>query len=157
MILTQRKQAWLLLGLVQFLTAAVFLLDRSSGTDAALTGFPLDDSWIHLVYARSLAAFQGFAYNPGQQEAGFTSPLWVILLAPIFWLKSLFLGNLVLGVKLLGIAVAWLCSGLVYEVARRVSGQNFGALCAGLLVAVDPSLCFAKLSGMEVLLTRSHT
>jgi arabinofuranosyltransferase len=150
--LIRGKQAWLLLGCVQFLSALVFLFDRTSGTAAATTGFPLDDSWIHLVYARSISELNGFAYNPGEQEAGFTSPLWVIVLASSFWLKPLFLGNLVLAVKFIGVTVAWICSGLVYEVARRVSGSYLGALCAGLLVAVDPSLCFAKISGMEVLL-----
>jgi len=153
--LIRGKQAWLLLGCVQFLTALVFLLDRSSGTAAATTGFPLDDSWIHLVYARSFSEFKGFAYNPGEQEAGFTSPLWVIVLSLAFWLKPLFLGNLVLAVKFIGMTVAWICSGLVYEVARRISSCSLGALCAGLLVALDPSLCFAKLSGMEVLLASS--
>ena len=149
------KQAWLLLGCVQLLTASVFLFDRSSGTAAATTGFPLDDSWIHLVYARSVSEFNGFAYNPGEQEAGFTSPLWVILLSLAFWLKPVFLGNLVLAVKFIGVTVAWICSGIVYEVAHRISGRSLGALCAGLMVALDPSLCFAKLSGMEVLLASS--
>ncbi len=72
--------------------ASIFLSDRSPGTGAAWTSFPLDDSWIHLVYARNLAAFQGFAYNPGQLEAGFTSPLWTLLVAPVFWVAP-FIGG----------------------------------------------------------------
>ena len=66
-------------------TAICFLLDRAPGTAAALQGLPLDDAWIHLVYARSLAAWHGFAYNPGQLETGSTSPLWAVLLMPATW------------------------------------------------------------------------
>ena len=28
-------------------------------------GFPLDDSWIHQVFARNLATGHGFSFNPG--------------------------------------------------------------------------------------------
>ena len=44
-------------------------------------GFPLDDAWGHMVYARALATGEGFAYNPGQAEAGVSSPLWTTLAA----------------------------------------------------------------------------
>jgi hypothetical protein len=33
-------------------------------------GFPLDDSWIHLTFARNLARGWGFAYNQGEPVAG---------------------------------------------------------------------------------------
>jgi len=32
---------------------------------AGAPGFPLDDSWIHLHFARNIAEGAGFAYNPG--------------------------------------------------------------------------------------------
>ena len=41
----------------------------------------LDDSYIHLAYARSLRLGQGLSYNPHDWETGATSPLWVLLLA----------------------------------------------------------------------------
>src|SRR5439155_461282 len=47
---------------------------------AGAPGFPLDDSWIHLHFARNLAAGAGFAYNPGIPVAGSTAPLWTVLL-----------------------------------------------------------------------------
>jgi hypothetical protein len=48
---------------------------------AGVAGFPLDDSWIHLHFARNLAEGAGFAYNPGVPVAGSTAPLWTLLLA----------------------------------------------------------------------------
>ena len=49
-------------------------------------GFPLDDSWIHLTYARNLAQRGEWAFQPGHLSAGSTSPLWTFLLAIGFWL-----------------------------------------------------------------------
>lgn len=140
----------LILAAVHAATALLFTLDSTPGTDAALRGFPVDDAWIHLVYARSLGLCQGFAYNPGVQEAGSTSPLWALLLAPLTWLLPLGVPVLVLAVKLLGTLLAWLGSILAYRLAFRWTGSRASALAAGLLLAVDPSLTFAKVSGMEV-------
>ena len=58
---------------------------------------PLDDSWIHLQFARNLAAGEGLAYQPGRWVAGSTAPLWTALLAigyvlpvgPLAWAKAL--------------------------------------------------------------------
>src|SRR5882724_3720030 len=81
----------LLAGLGYF-AAEAFIL---SGT----FGFPLDDSWIHLQFARNLAAGQGLSYNPGELVTGSTAPLWTALLAILFLLP----GSVVLWTKLLGI------------------------------------------------------
>jgi hypothetical protein len=44
-------------------------------------GYLTDDTFIHLQYARNLAAGRGFVFNPGEHVYGSTSPLWVALLA----------------------------------------------------------------------------
>lgn len=46
--------------------------------------FPLDDTYIHLVYARHLAQGLGFSFNPGEPSMGTTSPLWVMILSLFF-------------------------------------------------------------------------
>ena len=55
---------------------------------AGAAGFPLDDAWIHLTFARSLAEGHGLAYRPGAPVAGSTAPLWTALLAPLFLLPG---------------------------------------------------------------------
>jgi len=129
--------------------AALFLTDRSPDDASAALGLPLDDSWIHPVYARSFAGFEGFAYNPGQQEAGFTSPLWVMLLAPLFWIRLPWDVSLVLVVKIVGVLVAWATSIWGCRVATRLAGLGAG-IVVGLMIALDPWLGFAAVSGMEV-------
>src|SRR6187200_2362573 len=44
-------------------------------------GFPLDDSWIHLTYARNLAEHGEWAFRLGERSSGSTSPLWTVLLS----------------------------------------------------------------------------
>ncbi len=126
-----------------------FLLDRSPGTDAAAVGLPLDDGWIHLVYARSLAGFDGFAYVPGQAEAGFTSPLWAILLAPLFWIRVPWDVSLVLIVKVVGVACAAAASVFGFRLGERLAGIGAG-MVLGTMIALDPWLAFGAVSGMEV-------
>ncbi|HSE93995.1 MAG TPA: hypothetical protein VLF19_11870, partial [Methylomirabilota bacterium] len=60
------------------LPLALFLASERRIAGAA--GFPLDDSWIHLHFARNLAEGAGFSYNPGVPVAGSTAPLWTVLL-----------------------------------------------------------------------------
>ena len=68
----------------------------------ARVGFPLDDTWIHLTYARNFAEHGEWAFRLGEQSAGSTSPLWTLLLsigyvlrlAPYGW--TFFLGWLML-------------------------------------------------------------
>ncbi len=107
---------------------------------------PLDDSWIHYVYAESLGFSGRLDYNPGQAEAGFTSLAWVVALAPLLrigieaCLASKLLGLL----SLLGLALvlfAWL---------RRVAHPALAA-AAAILAAAEPVFGFAALSGMEVM------
>ncbi|HMH77795.1 MAG TPA: hypothetical protein VK547_14275, partial [Candidatus Udaeobacter sp.] len=62
--------------------------------------FPLDDSWIHMQFARNLAEGRGFSYNPGVPVSGSTAPLWTLALGGAFAV----LGSHLVLAKVLGIA-----------------------------------------------------
>ena len=110
-------------------------------------GFPLDDSWIHAVYARSMAQGQWLSYNPGVPATGETSPLWAVVLA-LAHLGHPDVARMVLNTKLLGFLLHGLTAAGWY-LALRDSGRRLAA-CAALLVLVSPYLVAASLSGMEV-------
>jgi hypothetical protein len=71
-------EAWIILAVAALLTVFFYLLL------SVLTlgvGFPLDDSWIHLTYARNLAEHGEWAFRLGERSAGSTAPLWTALLS----------------------------------------------------------------------------
>ncbi len=112
-------------------------------------GFPLDDSWIHLTYARNLAERNEWAFQPGQLSAGSTAPLWTVLLAVGFWLRAApyawtyLLGELVL------LAIALVAE---YTVRRLSVGYRPQIPWVGLFFVAEWHLQWAALSGMETLL-----
>ena len=52
-----------------------------SALAAGELGYPLDDGWIHQVFARNLAETGQMAFNRGEPAAGSTAPLWTVALA----------------------------------------------------------------------------
>src|SRR5581483_9278008 len=93
---------------------------------AGAPGFPLDDSWIHLHFARHLAEGAGFAYNLGQPVSGSTAPLWTLLLAA---------GALV-----------------VRRAALAFGAPPAAALSAAVTLLWTGAFAWGALSGMEVML-----
>jgi len=123
-----------------------------SASPFARTDFPLDDAWIHRVYARAFALGHGFAYNSGQQEAGATSPLWILVSAPAHWLASWGTNAVVLGVKALGVLLALACLWLVQKITRQLTESVACGAAVAALYALEPRLVFSSLSGMETVL-----
>jgi hypothetical protein len=130
--------------------SAFYLLARHSGGDRAWIGLPLDDGWIHLVCARSLAELGGFHFNPGVAEEGMSSPLWVILLAPVYKVLTP-----------LGVSPQWCAKGLsllfaigvplaAYHAALAFRLNKRWAWFAGSAVAAEPNLAYGNVAGMEV-------
>lgn len=120
----------------------LFYSQRATGN----FGFPLDDSWIHLQIARNVATGHGWSYNPGEPTGASTSPLWVLLLAPLFWLP----GDVTVWVKALGSLLYLANVWLVADLTRRITGDRRVAWLAGLLTAWGPTAVWGALSGMEV-------
>jgi len=116
-------------------------------------GYPLDDSWIHLAFARHLAEGHGFGVNPGQASTGATSPLWALLLTagflfgPVHNTWPWILAAVVLGGA--GLAAAWVTAELRARDAG-VSAGLWGPCAAGLLVAASPAMVWSAAGAMEV-------
>jgi hypothetical protein len=121
-------------------------------------GFPLDDAWIHQDFARTLAQRGRFAYAPDQSGAGSTSPLWVLLLAPVQFIPSAPLWLVVLWADALGalalFGLAWATGALVegWLADMDVRLRAAASLLAGCAVITEWHLTWAALSGMETLL-----
>ena len=109
-------------------------------------GFPLDDSWIHLQFARNLAAGAGLSYNPGEMVTGSTAPLWTALLAVLIPLP----GDVVIWTKLLG-AVLYLAGiDATWRLSRELGlREGLSALAAALTLSTS-WLVWSALSGMEI-------
>lgn len=108
---------------------------------------PLDDAFIHFVYARAVFESFGLHYNPGEAQAGFSSLLWVLLLAP----------GIAVGIwaplfaKILGLAAHIGLGYVIFDLLRKRTSEAI-ATAAALLVTADPLMIFAALSGMETTL-----
>jgi hypothetical protein len=94
---------------------------------------PMDDTWIHLVYGRSLLTSSPLNFNPGQPSSGFTSPAW-LLPSALASMASSHAELSLMGLSLLAAAAALLLPGL--------------PRAAPLLVFTGPFL-FHSSSGME--------
>ena len=112
-------------------------------------GFPLDDAWIHLTFARTLAEHGEWAFRPGIPSAGSTSPLWSALLsigfliglAPYIWAYALGLLTL--------FALGILCE---LTARRMVASYTPRLPWVGIFIVFEWHLLWAAMSGMETLL-----
>lgn len=123
---------------------------RLLGTD---WGFPLDDSWIHLQFARNLWDGLGLTYDGIEPSTGSTAPLWTALLSPLFVLP----GNIVLWVKLLGALCYFAVVAATWRLGRSLGLSPAFCLLATLLTLSTSWLAWSALSGMEVLLFTALT
>src|SRR5512134_2212235 len=88
--LNRRIDPWVVLAIASLIAVLSYLIASAL---IFRIGFPLDDSWIHLTYARNLAEHGEWAFRLGQPSAGSTAPLWTVLLsvgflvglAPYIW------------------------------------------------------------------------
>src|SRR5258707_2895949 len=96
----RRFPAGALLSLAAVAVSVRYLLAEIARLKGTL-GFPLDDSWIHLQFARNLARGLGLSYNPGHLVTGSTAPLWTALLSLLFLLP----GSVLVWTKTLGIVL----------------------------------------------------
>ncbi|MEW6717749.1 MAG: hypothetical protein AB1345_09625 [Chloroflexota bacterium] len=112
-------------------------------------GFPLDDAWIYQTYTRNLAQRGEWAFLPGQPSAGATGPLWVLSLAPGYYLG--------LPYKMWTYLLGWgllCCLGVMGSLAwRSLAPEHLGwAPWVGVFFAFEWHFVWAAGAGMETLL-----
>lgn len=149
-----KRDGWL--GVIALMSAGAYLIVSAS---RGAIGFPLDDAWIHQVYARNLGTRFEFAFFAGQPSPGSTSPLWTILLAVGYFLRIDFrVWAYLLGVGLLAanaMVAARLLTNQVSSFRFQVSESSVLRLSSFLLplfLLLEWHLVWSAVSGMEILL-----
>jgi hypothetical protein len=111
-------------------------------------GFTLDDSWIHLQFARTLFEGTPWEYSPGYPSTGSTSPLWSLLLSPIFFFVSDTI-SVVWGVLLISMVFFIACSFLVGHIISSYTEQVAWGVLGIIAFVILPRNTWLMLSGME--------
>ncbi len=119
-------------------------------------GFPLDDPWIHLTFARNLAQGMGFAFNPGEPVAGSTAPLWTLILALVH-LATRSPAAMVILAKLLAAVFLFVAGGYALRLGTLLTGERKAGLAASIAVVTLGPMGWAVMSGMEVTLSVALT
>lgn len=115
-------------------------------------GVPLDDAWIHFVFARNLAERCKLSFNSEQWSGGTSSLLWDLLLAVGYRLS----GNMLFTAYGLGVVfyfVSTLCLLLLLNKAfASVSGGRIAALLSTIAFASTSYIPYLALSGMDAIM-----
>ncbi|MDD3642142.1 MAG: hypothetical protein PHQ19_01575 [Candidatus Krumholzibacteria bacterium] len=110
-----------------------------------LAGSMIDDTYIHLQYARNLAGDGQLAFNRGDPSYGATSPLWVGILAVLL--------RAGLDATLWCRILSWLSGAaviaLLYRFVLRLGGRRGPAAAAAAIAACEAWLLRWSATGME--------
>jgi arabinofuranosyltransferase len=113
-------------------------------------GFPLDDPWIHLTFARNLVEYGSFSYFKNEiVTAGSTSPIYTFILAAGFLVtKSEMILSYVLGILFFAASVF-----AFYRLAENLFPKEYWlVISAALLFVLDRWINFISVTGMETTL-----
>lgn len=137
------------LGYFLFAMIAVALYLLTAFLQNGEFGFPLDDAWIHQVYARNIGTRFEFSFFAGQPSAGSTSPLWALLLSIGYALRMDFRAwAILLGIVFLGVLAV-----MTQRVMKFMTDDiRLANLIAPLFVLLEWHMLWAAASGMEILL-----
>ncbi len=145
--LSSRRLFLLCWGLATLAVVAYLLVSLTTTT----IGFPLDDGWIHQVFARNLAQRGEFSYNPGQPVAGSTSPLWTLLLTPGYFFNGLSNSFYSWWTYGLGSLFLALTAHQAFLLTKKLGGNPTTALGAALFTLFEWRMVWAAASGMETI------
>lgn len=115
----------------------------------SISGFPLDDSWIHQVYGRNLAQLGQWAFIPDVPSSASTAPFYTVLLAIGYALNIPYL----LWTHALGV-LALASAGIIgARMADMLYPQNrYVGWSVGFALITSWHLIWAGASGMETML-----
>lgn len=119
------------------------------------TGFPFDDAYTALAFARNLVKHAAYAAHPsGPATAGPTAPLQVFLLA----LTGMMTGDGVSANFALGIASFAAVAGLTFLLGLRLfRDREWLAAVAALIIVSSPHMASAAVAGLPTMLFTSLT
>lgn len=144
-----RLKAFVLPGWLPYTTIAVFVCTLAViFLSPSPVEFPMDDTYIHFVYARNLAETGRLFFNEiGETGVGSTSLLWVVLLAGAYKLGI----PVYLAAKTLGVLSLILAGWGMFRLFQVVLSPN-PALLLTLLICGSGHFIWFTLSGMETML-----
>jgi len=110
-------------------------------------GFPLDDPWIHLNFAKNLIDYGSFSYFKNEIiTSGSTSPLYTAIIAFLFFISS----NEFIISYITGIIFSMVSVFFVYKLfSNHFKSYRLLGAAALLFIAVQPKLNLISVSGME--------
>jgi hypothetical protein len=112
-------------------------------------GFPLDDAWIHQVYARNLGTRWEFSFFAGQPSAGSTSPLWAVWLGAGYALSIDFRVWAILSGIVFLAGAGWMAGRVTSHLSGDARVANW---VAPLFLLLEWHMLWAAASGMEIVL-----
>jgi hypothetical protein len=107
--------------------------------------YTVDDTYIHFVFAKNIAAGKGISFIPNQPSAGTTSPLWSFALA----LAYLTTGEFYFTSKILEILFSVLSIPLVYLVSQKLFKEKTVSVVSCTLWAISPWHVLWSVTGMD--------
>ena len=143
---------WLGVMSLSLVLGAILIMNSSTvGSDGRRTFALFDDAMISMRYADNWVQGRGLVWNPGERVEGFSSPLWVFVLAGF----RVCFGRIyaVAAVQFFGLALALADLVLVTLITRRLlrdcAGRDLGMLAAVLLTTTFYPLLYWSIMGME--------
>lgn len=136
-----------LLFLVFVLILEVYNFENKAKITAGNIGLPLDDSWIHLTYAKNILEEHKFSYPKSEWSTGSTSILWTLILS--FFLAIL--KEPVITAHILGVLFFILLILIFYKLSLFISENRIISFLSSLICILEGHLMWACLSGMEII------
>ena len=105
----------------------------------------IDDAYITYRISGNIHSGNGFVYNPGERLQSSTAPMYALLLAGLRW----FWGDLVQISFWVNVLAGMAAAGLLFAIAKKITGSPWAAVCAVLPYAICPGSVIYAASGME--------